>query len=646
MRHIIRTARAVVVGATFSVMFVLVPQSARADKASDAAACIAIFGGPTGAAIATLAKGNTLKQAENQFSDAKKAADASERYALKACAAYQQDPVFQAMAAALTTMVVAGELPNDYEQASEKVQHAIGKIIGALLEKALTDGNSPLHYLAAQLPADFAATLKDLIAQNATDALIELLKNNPITAPFVAYFDCGVVVATSGIKEQLQQLLDQAKQTTSDAQDCGNFLKTCTGSLTDCAAGMADLGVAIIKGAANLPGEVYDRAKKAVEAAINAIDDSLAGHGSGVAVQVNADAVCPAGPLPEHIFTVMSQEEAKKQNGQLLILAKIAGTYYPTQFCTCPAPSKVSSGKGLSATGQVNYCECDGAAVYQGGTCKLCPTGYGAEGESCKLCPTSPGWASKDGLCQQWTCAKEKPGLKLVSYGSTFGDCNYKHTCGTGKVWKDGPGGQSATGSCQVCPPNTTASYASSNKDSESAGSCRACEYNEVSKAGGACKPLVCHGLTHADKNAPHQCVPCKNVFNAGGAKLGGEFAKFGSKPICVDTQDNVAQSPCSANTVRYPDGSCRPAPKAQDPIATKKRELGPGPVERVSNPGVSGVNVRPSLAPNLDDIGGGASGGSTAPKGSAKGTPSLPSSAPSMRITPSYSAPSGNYKP
>lgn len=607
-------------------MIALSGAPARASNATDAAACMALVGGPAGTAAAALANGNGLKPLEQMFGDAKKAAQAAGRFAAKGCAAHTEDPVFIAVTSAITAMVLSGKLPNDYDTASKTIEKLIGEIVGKLVQAALENSASPLHYIADALPSGFMDQLNQYIKDQATNEIIDLLNSNPVTKQFLDYFDCGVVVATSGIKDQVQHMIDLAKQTKQNAHDCADFLKTCVGSPVDCLTGMAELGVAIAKGVANLPGELLKDVLvvgKEAKQAVLTIASSPAAAGEYVQCHLTG-AMCSATPGPQQefcsvVFQCNPGDSYEACAAKLTSQVPTGCSYFDYQCKGGVQTIKLSSGK--------QFCGC--------------PAGQGIVMNdyysTCAPC-TGDGKVLDGGFCKTWTCAASKPGMKLVGYGKEFGRCNYEHLCQGAQVW------DSKTNSCTHCPDNTVfAGYSTGtgNNVIQNSGVCRSCAYDESLKyipgTGGGfkvsaqgsvsldlltCQKLQCEGLSHPDKNRPHECVACKAVFDPTAKQYASLGTKFGSKPVCLDA-DFDGKPPCPSGQVPVPGGHCITPPKAAEPGATKLRKPGSGPYERVVNPGDQvtkdkgkGKAVNPATtAPSLDGIGSGGFGtGSSAP--------------------------------
>jgi hypothetical protein len=291
--------------------------------------------------------------------------------------------------------------------------------------------------------------------------------------------------------------------------------------------------------------------------------------------------------------------------------------------CYCPKGATVVS----NADGTVQSCRCpDGQAnqygaciacagpVYKiaGGTIEYCgcPDGkaLGPDGQ-CVACGNEPGKYVDDiGYCRSFTCPS-RPGLTLVSVGTTKDACTYAPACSAGSVWKGGAGGK-----CEVCKANTEAVYyKDKNGQPNGQGVCRSCAVNETSTSGGSCQPLKCTGTSHVDPKRPHQCVACQQTTTVAGVTmcldLATSYAPGADRP---DETDADKTPPCEAYVTFQGKKTCllrgerKNAPQLKKP---PERKAGPGTVK----PGEP--NMKKQLqAPSLDDIGTAPLNGSVAP--------------------------------
>ena len=259
-----------------------------------------------------------------------------------------------------------------------------------------------------------------------------------------------------------------------------------------------------------------------------------------------------------------------------IIAAKLNNPQIPKadwDFCgvaaQCPQPDGSSK--------PVNFSHPAGSAVF-GPDAKYhcpCPQGQGLSLSATSTCVACSGDGKEivNGACRSWTCP-DKGGQKLVSYG-TFGlQCQYESTCGWNTVW------DSKTNTCALCGANAVFTGSLSSTGAVTGAVCKECAYDEYKPAGSTqmnCMKLHCTGLDHTDKSTPHQCVPCKDVFNPKGLSLGANLnKKYGQKPICMD--DIELREPCPPGTTQFPDG-CHKPPKALQPILVHIRPFGPGPI-------------------------------------------------------------------
>lgn len=309
--------------------------------------------------------------------------------------------------------------------------------------------------------------------------------------------------------------------------------------------------------------------------------------------------------------------------------ARIALTNPQAQACGnktffCPGPATPTSGNAYGASfvsvGGQDYCGCSAGQGFDYSKAVDMKRGN----ETCVTC-SGPGkhLLTLNGIsyCQSWTC-EPKPGLKLVSYGTSYGTCNYEPQCTGGQVWDD------KTSSCQSCGANLVFASYKDDKGNATAGTCRECAYDEYKPGGSSqmnCVKLDCKGLDHASEKTPHQCVACKEVFNPKGLKFGGELAKFGGKAVCMDEVVIPASGgeTCGKGKTRFPDGQCYRTPPeirvsvAPTPVKRTPR-VDPGPEAKTKvTPAVESAKVKAitpqtqktkSLAPDLelDSVGGG----------------------------------------
>jgi hypothetical protein len=336
-------------------------------------------------------------------------------------------------------------------------------------------------------------------------------------------------------------------------------------------------------------------------------------------------------------------------------------------FAACMARDKLLRGDMYAQSGCGPTYVCPGAPPsgkpWQGGADPVkiggrdycaCPSGQGfdyakavdtkAGNEACITC-SGPGKVLKTmsnnkgvDYCQSWTCAESKPGLKLASYGNDIGKCNYEPVCAGGKIWND------AKKSCDYCPTNSVFSGYSSPGGLTTGGTCRECAFDEYTTLGPSgskqCLKLACKGTDHPAKDKPHQCVPCKTVFNPNGKALGGGLAaQFGDKPVCLD-QIAMTET-CKPGTIPFPDGQCHIPPAGVRVGTTVARQkvppkIGPAPIERqrivnvrnapatkaVTQPAAPAAPKAKSIAPDLD-LGDAPGGGFTQPGafGNRRGT-------------------------
>lgn len=287
----------------------------------------------------------------------------------------------------------------------------------------------------------------------------------------------------------------------------------------------------------------------------------------------------------------------------------------------CPtSPTGWKEATSLEHAGGRARCGCMDGKGFEFSTSSVATTNSPA----CVTC-SGPGKAlQKIGTttyCRTWTC-EPKPGLKLVSYGTSYGTCNYEPQCTGGQVWDD------KTSSCQSCGANLVFASYKDDKGNATAGTCRECAYDEYKPGGSSqmnCVKLDCKGLDHASEKTPHQCVACKEVFNPKGLKFGGELAKFGGKAVCMDEVVIPASGgeTCGKGKTRFPDGQCYRTPPeirvsvAPTPVKRTPR-VDPGPEAKTKvTPAVESAKVKAitpqtqktkSLAPDLelDSVGGG----------------------------------------
>ena len=497
---------------------------------ADAAGCLSLIGGPTGQALAALAKND-----QGFIASLKNSAATAERFNAKKCSIYSENYVFMALAGTLTALVAKGKaedppqkpyLPANYDEAIKDINGLIGELIGTLLAETSGPLADFMKQLLAGLPKEQADYINQKILEGSKDELkkfiqekfTEWLANNDVFQLFYAFLDCGVVVATSGIDEQVSAAL-------SDTKGCWNFLNTCANSLGDCLAGVAALGEAIAKGIANVPGAIYETFKS-VANAIGGAPSAFAAAVEGVHCKYFGKCLTP-GPQQEFCAVNMACGAGQSIAACTQYAYANYGGCYINVSCTA----------GLVADPDLGICTCPAGQAMQNGACAACPAGQ-----------TSSSWVNTSKTCwgSSWGTSKPSlnrlkcevsgggskaccpPGQKLTGAGLTVNACGpicpdtlfnttkaSCETCAAGSYGKitstiSTNHGQVRIGMCELCPKGAESKQASLGLDSCTCpadtqlknGACVACGENTYSKGGAVtqlaklggpqCKTLVC----------------------------------------------------------------------------------------------------------------------------------------------------------
>lgn len=513
------------------------PAMAASENVENAAGCLAIVGGPTGQFAADLATGNSTG------ANYEKKSKAASRYTSKNCGAYSQNYVFLALAGALTTLVAMKQLPDDYDAAKGVIDNFIAQIIADIIEGALSP-DSPLHPLASALPADWLQQLKEAIAKSAIEKIKELLdtaaSENPIFAQLLAFFDCGLVVATSGAAEEVVKALE-------DTKGCGEFLLMCAqpGQQLKCLATIADLGAAIAQGIVNLPGAVLDAivgAFNSVGETIDAVGGWIAGVGEGIQCGLNTCLTPGVQQEQENFIYACVPGWLKAEEGYNFQTAQYS---MKPPHCACNAPQ--GSKWVANANGTAYACKCNDPTLgYQGGACAACPAGMAPDSKSgaCVTCPPIPDYSihttitgeingtqvktgviGANGQCVAKTCLCGKGDKPVVD--PVTGACSCQSVCQPGSAYPSSAAAMADPAACTVCGANTMSSHGQTGYEfvkfvapENYTDSCIPCSENERSNPGSTtCLPLNCNPKTHVARN--HECVPCQGP--GGKCLIGGE---------------------------------------------------------------------------------------------------------------------------
>jgi hypothetical protein len=535
MNRAFQVARSIGIAALalFTALWLSAPAMAASENVQKAASCLAIVGGPTGQFAADLATGNSTG------ANYEKKSKAASRYTTKNCGAYSQNYVFLALAGALTTLVATKQLPDDYDAAKGLLDSFIAQIVADIIEAALSP-DSPLHPVASALPDGWLDQLKNAIADGAIDKIKELLetaaKENPVFGQLLAFFDCGLVVATSGAAEEVVKAFE-------DGQNCGEFLLMCAQSPTSCLATIADLGAAIAAGIVDLPGDILGAivgAFNKVGAAVDAVGGFIAGVGEGI--QCGLNTCLPPGPQQEqenYIYACVPGWLKAEESYSFQTAKYSLGP--PDCACNAPQGSKWVA----NANGTAYACTCNDPTLgYQGGACAACPAGTSPDAKTgaCITCPPIPdysihttatgaingtqvetGIVGDNGQCVAKTCLCGKGDKPVVD--PVTGACSCQSVCQPGSVYPSGTAAIADPNACSVCPANTRASQGQTGYDlftfAAYQDQCVPCDSKtERSDPGSAtCVPLDCNPKTHIGQN--HQCVPCQGP--GGQCIIGGD---------------------------------------------------------------------------------------------------------------------------
>jgi hypothetical protein len=643
----------------------------------DAAGCLALVGGPTGQLAAQLAKNSSAADIQGAWS---KAGETAANYAKKKCEAFVQDYVFLAIAAAVTALVADGQLPKDYTAAQAQLDGYIGQIIASLL----ADPNSPLAAVVQELgklmPAEwmkaFTEAAMDSAKEGAKEKIAALWKEAkekitdavPILALFLNYFDCAVIVATGGAADQVKQVIDTY-------EGCAQFLATCTQSLGDCIGSVAELGQAIGKGIADLPGAFVDAVAGAFNGAAAAIGAALTTIGEAVNCGLVKCTAAQSVP-PNDIYPPCQTGWVPGQPYQWTDADGKIHNEIASPACVCGPAMSIpgshnpvaygASGTVMMSDGVGGYaCGCaDKSQGYQAGAgCTACPGGQvrcdGSCGPPAVIQQASFGWDDKTkswgkktgnkvsvsimqgDTCQKRTCTcglGDKPVVDTAT-----GACSCASACQPGSIYP-----QAVTAAldptlmdgtfCHVCPANHRAEQGLASGKStalsfETVDQCTPCADDESAPPGSAqCIKLACPAGSLAKA---HQCVPCA------GAKCAVAIAKpdepKGPAPLRKRVQ------PTCPKGMEMRNGKCRMPPTR---VGIRKRE---GIDEFATNPAVPGARrpgapgfvgnpLQPSRIPATVRAPG-AAGGTPAlvrGQGAATGTPAL-ARQPAAAGTPAF---------
>jgi hypothetical protein len=474
---------------------------------ADAAGCLALIGGPTGQALAALAKNDAAF-----LGSLKKGAESAKLYEEYKCSAHTGNYAFMALSGMLTGLVAKGKatkppeepyLPDTFKEAKEKIDGLIAGLVAAILTEAGGPLSDVANGILAGLPSEIAEKVKEVLAAVTADAkdkakkeLTQLIQDqlavlgeNPFIKMLLSFLDCGLVVATSGVDEQISATLE-------DTKGCWNFLNTCVGSLGDCLAGVAALGEAIAKGIANLPGAVVGAIVDGFNGVIDGIGDTGKAIGKTIEdIHCNYFGKCLVGGVQQEICIVnvgCAMGESMNQCKSNVIATAAA---YPkpgfSTLCTfnafCP-PTAI--GATLDpAIGPV--CTCPLGQAWQNGACAACPTHVLS---STNISPDNTCWSQtyndyapsldrlkcelKGTLGTPGCCAT---GMKLIAgLGLSPSACG--PICGPKNALFN-PG----TKQCSVCQPGSFGKVASTNSNSHGTvliGECEKCKPWETSALG------------------------------------------------------------------------------------------------------------------------------------------------------------------
>ncbi|OYU50407.1 MAG: hypothetical protein CFE31_02320 [Rhizobiales bacterium PAR1] len=472
-------------------------------------------------------------------------------------------PATAAIGALITLVYVAGEF-KDEDTCKNLVNSTISKMLATMMEES-----GPIRDVMVKIMGQ--SGYDQFIADAGTEAAGQLASIPGLDMIF-GLMDCTCTVLGTGIG------------TVEHVQDIAKEVKACASTIGGVIAGSAEWAHCNVFGTCLTPGvqeyQCGDRQYGCLEG--------------------------------EDMYTCMTRNK--------LTVSKAEWDYCHATFYCPTSPTTWKEATSLEYAGGRSRCGCMDGKGFEFQTSSVSTT----KDPACVTCSGPGKVLQKIGTttyCRTWTC-KEKPGLKLVSYGTSYGTCNYEPQCTGGQVWDD------KTSSCQSCGANLVFASYKDEKGNATGGTCRECAYDEY-KPGGSnqmnCVKLECKGLDHASEKTPHQCVACKEVFNPKGLKFGGELAKFGGKSVCMDEVVIPASGgeTCGKGKTRFPDGQCYRTPPeirvsvAPTPVKRTPR-VDPGPEAKTKvTPALESAKAKAiapqtqktkSLAPDLelDSVGGG----------------------------------------
>jgi hypothetical protein len=317
---------------------------------------------------------------------------------------------------------------------------------------------------------------------------LQALSSQPFISMLLGFLNCGLVVATSGVDEQVSSQLNSV-------EGCWNFLKDCVDP-AKCLASVAALGEAIAKGIVNLPGEIVAAIKDAIKGVTGAIGGAATAWAGAVEdLHCNLFGKClSAGVQQEQCgnvsFTCAIGGSMKECVDLKVAAAKANPKPGFNELCNF-IPNCPSNSIGVTLDPAVGaVCTCPLGQAWQNGACAACPG------------PSISTTASADNTCWTTTQTTYAPSADRLKC-DTVGTLGTQACCATGMKLIAGLGlSPSACGpicgaknalfnpgtkQCSVCQPGTYGKVASTNSSSHGTaliGECEKCKPWETSALG------------------------------------------------------------------------------------------------------------------------------------------------------------------